>query len=82
MSHTGKLGVISEKENLSRRHSLGEKMSEICHISYIFFFLFFSNTSVIFLFLADTGLLFPFVGFLLSPVKPDFFELGPDVSSS
>lgn len=56
-------------------------MSEICHVSYIFFFLFFSNTSVIFLFLADTGL-FPFVGFLLSPVKPDFFELGPDISSS
>lgn len=73
--------MISEKENLSRRHSLGEKMSEICHVSYIFFFLFFSNTSVIFLFLADTGL-FPFVGFLLSPGKPDFFELGPDVSSS
>lgn len=67
-------------ENSVKGHSDREEKSGICHVSYIFFFLFFSDMVAIFLFLAVTGL-FPFVGCLLSPLTSDFSELGSDVSS-
>ena len=52
-----------------------------CVIHIFFFLFFFSNISTIFLFLVDTGV-FLFVGFLVSPVKLQFFELGKDCLSS